>query len=322
MRLIENTTTNIEKRPAISYEINLSLAPMENNSSKKSVEWIAWGVLTLLALVWGSSYVLIKWSLEVFTNVQLANLRISISALTFLPFFIYVFRKVDWSKWLALVVVGITGSGAPAFLFATAQTNLSSSMTGALSSLTPLFTLLIGVLFFRINATWTKYVGVSVGLLGAIMLVTYGNETAISGDWWYGALVVLACALYALSSNVVKDQLADMDALTLSSVSFFLIGIPTSVYLFSTDILSVFDTNPDAYKALGYVSILSILGTVMASILFYHLVHIKDALFASTVSYFIPIVALGWGIAEGEAITVFHLGGMALILLGVYIARK
>lgn len=281
-----------------------------------------WALLFLLSLVWGSSYILIKKGLVAYSPVQLACLRISISALAFLPFFLLRLKKIDWSKLKFLILVGFAGSGIPSFLFAIAQTEINSSLTGVLSSSTPLFTLLWGILIFKVDWVWAKVIGVIVGLCGAGVLITLGKEAGLEGNLWYGLLVILGCMLYALSVNTVKKYLQEMDALTISAVSFFFIGVPAFSYLFTTDFLMVLKTHTHAWSSLGYISILALVGTVIATFLFFTLVQRTNAVWASMVSYLIPIVALMWGAFDGEPIGLIHLIGMLMILSGVYISRN
>ncbi len=282
----------------------------------------SWLLLGALGLVWGSSYILIKKGLVVYSPEQLACLRISISALAFLPFFISRFATIDWSKLKYLAIVGFSGSFFPAFLFAFAQTELTSSTTGVLSSLTPLFTLFLGILYFKVPFSWIKVMGVLTGLAGAVSLILFGSETGLGGQLSFGLLVILGCLLYSLSANTVKASLQEMNALTLSSVAFLLIGPPAFIYLFTTDFLPRLQTEEGAWAALGYIALLALFGTVFASFFFFRLVQVTNAVFASTVSYLIPLVALMWGFLDGESITFFHVIGMALILGGVYISGK
>ncbi|MFK7936795.1 MAG: DMT family transporter, partial [Saprospiraceae bacterium] len=214
------------------------------------------------------------------------------------------------------------GNFFPAFLFANAQTEISSSLAGLLSSLTPLFTLLIGILIFKRPFAWAKTVGIIVGLLGAMLLVFFAQSGTVTGNPLYALLCIIATACYAASSNTVQSYLNDMNPLTLSAVSFMFIGPPALVYLLSTDFMPTMQTAETAWSSLGYISILAIFGTVLASIFFYRLVQMTDAIFASTVSYMVPVVALGWGIVDGEPINAFYLIGMALILSGVYLSRS
>ncbi len=282
----------------------------------------AWILLALLGLVWGSSYVLIKKGLEAFSPQQVACLRISITTLAFFPVFILRFKTIDWTKLKYYAIVGFAGSFFPAFLFALAQTRISSSITGVLSSLTPLFTLVLGIFFFKAPFNRAKALGVLIGLAGAVLLIVYGKEAGVSGNILYGLLVVLGSLLYASSANTVGAHLYHMNALTIGAVSFMIIGIPALVYLFFSDITTVLSEHEKGWASLGYISILSIFGTVIATVLFFKLVQITDAVFSSMVSYLIPLVAIIWGAVVGEPITVFHLIGMILILSGVYISRK
>jgi drug/metabolite transporter (DMT)-like permease len=284
----------------------------------------SWLILILLGITWGSSYILIKRGLVAFSAEEVACLRITISALAFSPVFIYRYKKIEWSRWPAFLTVGIAGSGLPAFLFATAQTHLSSSLAGVLSSLTPLFTLLLGIAFFGIAFQVKKLVGVLIGLAGAVFLILFGNNSAeLGGDLFYGSLVLLATGCYALSSNTVKTYLSDLDALTISAVSFFLIGSPAFVYLAFSDVpAQLWNATPHAWSSLGYIGILSLGGTVFASIFFFTLVQWRDALFASLTSYLVPIVALLWGLFDNETITLYHGLGLMLIMTGLYLSRR
>jgi len=289
---------------------------------ERNAEWLNYFLLLLLSLVWGSSYILIKKGLIAYSPPQVACLRISISSLTFLPFFLIRFRQIDWSKFKYLAIVGLTGSFIPAFLFSFAQTEINSSMAGVLSSLTPLFTLILGILFFSISAGWYKYLGVFIGLGGAVFLILFGNQSGMEGDLRYGFLVVTGCFFYALSVNTVKAQFQEMDSITLSSAAFTIVTLPAFIYLWYADFIGTLTTHESGWTSLIAISILAVFGTVIASVIFFKLVQRTNAVFASMVSYFIPIVAILWGVRDGEPITWYHLIGMIFILLGVYITKK
>ncbi len=286
------------------------------------VSVISWLILLVLALTWGSSYFLIKKGLVSFTSQQVACVRMSVTFLCFLPFFIFQRKKVDWSKWKYLALVGFVGSFFPALLFATAQTKISSSLTGVLSSLTPLATLLIGISFFKTTATWTKITGVLMGLAGAVWLLLMDKD---GGEWTgfqFGLLVVLACLFYGLSTNVIKNYLSEMRSLTISAVSYSMVGIPAILFLAGSDFLQVFEHDEKAWVSLGYLCLLAVFGTVLGSLFYFKLIKMTNALFASTVSYLTPMVAILLGAFDGEVITIFHFAGMLVILSGVYVARK
>ena len=244
------------------------------------------------------------------------------SALAFLPFLIWKFKEVDWKKWLALFLVGLTGTALPSFLFPLAQTQISSSIAGMLNSLTPLSTLILGVLIFKAPFAWSKLLGILIGLGGAAILILFGEEVGISGNAWYSLFIILATICYALSANIVGFYLKGMGSLMISAASFVMVGLPAIAYLFSTDFVHVVSTHEFGWQALGYVTLLALASTVLASILFFKLVQDTSPVFSSTVSYIVPIVALIWGVIDGEPFTVFHILGMALILFGVNLSRK
>lgn len=246
----------------------------------------------------------------------------AITALSFLPFIFWQFRKIDWSKWKLLAVVGFAGSLIPALLFATAQTKISSALTGILSSLTPLFTLFIGVAFFKVKSTWTKTLGVLLGLAGAIYLLIIDRGLNDMEGIQYGVLVILACFFYAISNNIIKTYLQHFPTLLISTVSYLMVGTVALAYLLSSGFIETMATHPKAWESLGYLTILAIAGTMIASLIFFKLIKDTNALFASTVSYLIPIVAIGWGVLDGESITFWHWLGVLTILSGVYVARK
>lgn len=283
----------------------------------------AWLLLVLLSLIWGSSYILIKKSLVVYSPVQVACLRLSISALAFLPFFIQRFRTVPRRQYRLLLAVGLTGTALPSFLFALAQTQVSSSVAGILNSLSPLFTMLLGIFFFRAEARLAKIMGVILGLAGAVSLLLFGQRMEGGGNMALGLLIVLATICYATSSNLVGFYLRQMSSLTISAFSFFVVGAPAIVLLFGvTDFVAVLQQSEGGWQALGYVAILALFSTVLASVLFFKLIQWTNPVFGSTVSYLVPVVALLWGVWDGERITELHVAGMLLILLGVYLSRK
>jgi drug/metabolite transporter (DMT)-like permease len=185
----------------------------------------SWLILVVLSMIWGSSFILIKKSLIAFSPEQVACLRISISALAFIPFLAARFKRIDWKKWRYFLLVGVTGSALPSFLFAFAQTQINSTMAGILNSLTPLFTLILGMLFFGAPFILKKTGGVFLGLLGAILLILWSNDQGLSGHWVYALLVIGATICYATSVNTVGAFLKDVHSVTISAVSFSFMGL-------------------------------------------------------------------------------------------------
>ncbi len=290
---------------------------------RPSERWIGFIILGILALTWGSSFILIKKALSAYSPVQVACLRLSITAVALTPVMWRRSRQVDWSKWPMFLAVGLLGTAIPAFLFSFAQQRVSSSVAGMLNTLTPLFTLVLGIVFFHTKVLWAKVMGVMLGLCGAAVLILLGQKGALAGSTGYSLLIVLATVCYGANLNVVATFFNKINSLTLSAVSFSLVGLPALVFLLAgTDFPERIATQPQALTALGYVAILSLGGTVIASILFFRLVQKTSAVFSSTVAYLMPVVALGWGVLDGEPLTVFHFTGIALIMAGVYLSRR
>ncbi len=257
-----------------------------------------------------------------FSSQEVGLLRICISALAFLPLSLRYFKRIKRKDLVPLTVVGLCGTGIPSFLFPLAQTQISSSIAGVLNSLTPLFTLILGILFFKTVFSWSKVGGVLLGLLGAILLILYGESMDGAVNIYYSLFAVAATICYATSVNTVGTYLKELDPITTSACSFIIVGIPALLYLTTTDIVMIVQTHEHGWQSLLAVSVLGLVGTVISTIIFFQLVQLSNALFASTIAYVIPIVALAWGAFDGEPITIYHGIGMLLILMGVYLSRK
>ncbi len=276
-----------------------------------------WILLTLLTLIWGSSYILIKKGLIAFTPLELASLRISISCLVSLPFAVKAFLTVPRNKYFTILQVGVFGSGAPAILFSIAMTKSDSGLNGILNSLSPLWTLVVGYYIFKINISAQKVWGVIIGFAGALVLVLGKKGGGIKVDTLYSILPVIATFCYGMSSNITKQKLQDQNPVYSTSLAMLMVGIPALIGLGLSDAPHKIISG-QAWVSLASVSFLAIFGTLIAWILFYRLVQRTDALFAASVTYLIPVVALYWGYRDGEQLTIIQIAGMLLILLGVY----
>ena len=282
-----------------------------------------WIILVILAVIWGSSFILIKKGLNYFTSVEVGALRISIAFLFLLPFVFKRIRRLSRREWKFLILNGMIGSGFPAFLFAKAQTGIDSSLAGILNSLTPLFTLIVSLSFFSLKIRWFNILGVIIGLIGAIGLISISGGKSFDFNFGYAVYIIFATICYATNVNIVKYKLKDTDALTITVFSFFTIGIPILLYLLLfTGFINKMTTIPTSWEGLGYIGILAVVGTGMALIAFNKLVKIASPVFAASVTYLIPVVAVSWGMIDGEKITIFAFFWMMVILLGVFLVNK
>lgn len=289
---------------------------------EKSPDIKSYLVLGFLSIVWGSSFILIKKSLIAFEPIDLAFLRIAISATAFLPILIYHWKQVDWFRWKLFLAVGMTGSGIPAFMYFIAQTNINSSVSGLLNSLTPIFTLLIGVVIFKNALAKNQLIGVTLGFIGAAILLLFTNESGQNKNLWYGLFVVVGTICYGLSGNLVKHYFQNTKSIIISSVSFVFIGIPATSYLLISGFFTSLEGTNEEMKAFGALLFLSLLGTVLASVIFYKLIQQTSAVFGSSVAYIMPLVAVIWGFFDGESLGIIIFVSLTLILYGVYLIRK
>jgi len=289
--------------------------------NKKAISWI---ILIALSLVWGSSFILMKQGLKAFSSDEVAGLRITIASAFMLPFLIKHY-KIDLKKNLkGLLLMGVFGNLIPAFLFTKAETQISSSLTGMLNALTPMFTIIIGMISFNHKITKPQIIGVLVGLLGAIALVAMGNnENDQTKNIMYSLLVAAATLCYAISVNGIKAYLGHVNSLTATVWSFTIIGPMAAIYLFGfTDVVEHATHHPEALRSLGFVSILAIVGSALSVVVYNTLIKLSGTVFAASCTYLIPIVAIGWGLFDDEAINLFQLLAVIVIIVGIWMINS
>ena len=284
---------------------------------KKIWQWI---VLLVLSLIWGSSFILMKKGLETFTSNQVAAFRIFISYLAFLPIAVKHFNKIKKENIVSLLIVGFIGNAIPAMLFAKAQTRIDSSLAGMLNSLTPMFTLFVGLLFYKSRILLINIAGILLGLIGAIGLVNNG-QNILAGYNSYAIFIVIATIFYGITVNEIKFKLTDISGISIAALSFFFIGPVAGMYLIFTDFSGAINSGL-FLQGLGYISILAIFSSFLAVMLFNTLIKYTSAIFGASVTYIIPLIAIMWGVVDGEPFTINHLLWIAVILVGIYLVNK
>jgi len=273
-------------------------------------------LILVLGLIWGSSFILMKRGLLGFPSDQIAAIRLSFACLALLPFH-WQYRKYYRNlPWRFLAIVGLAGNGIPAFLFAYGQIGLPSATVGILNSLTPVFTLLVGAVIFTQSISVANVLGVFIGLAGACGLILLRTGGSLEMDMSYGAWIIFATLLYAISINTIRHKLQGIPPLAIACLALSIVGVPAFVYLLSTDFFSRMETRA-AQQALPYILILAVVGTAFSLVLFNKLVQHSGALPASSVTYLIPIVALAWGFLDGEVLGWGHIAGVVGILCGI-----
>lgn len=282
-----------------------------------------WLYLVSLSLIWGSSFILIKKSLLGFNPLQMGALRIVISAIFIFIGGLHTIKNIKKEQWKWLIISGFLGTFFPAFLFAYAETEIDSAIASILNSLVPLNTILLGFAIFRIASTRRQIIGVVIGFMGTSILIIRGADLNPEQNYWYALLVVLSSLMYAANVNIIKRYLQEVRAVTIATGNFVAILIPAIIVLILNDFFTE-ETFDDPYflSSLGYILILSAFGTALAKVLFNRLVQISTPVFASSVTYLMTIVAVGWGLLDGEEFTLIQAAATLLIFSGVYLANR
>ncbi|GAB3334551.1 DMT family transporter [Larkinella ripae] len=297
---------------------NSTLEPVSAPPSKRLLQ--AWMLLILVALIWGTSFILIKHSLPVFAPMQVGTGRIFLAFLFFLPYLLIRWNQIPRNRWLPLLGSGMLGYLIPAVLFAIAGAHLNSSLAGTLNALSPLFTFLIGVILFKKRARWRQIGGILLGFFGSVFLVFFSATGSFSYNA-YAFLIVLATLCYGFNINIVSRYLSDLPALLSTASTFAMVGPIALIGLATTDFPARV-VAPGSTPALLMLMTLGMVGSGFATILFNRIIQLTSGVFASTVTYLIPVVAVLWGLLDGEPLHWPQVAGMGICLLGVYLINK
>ncbi|HEX6333924.1 MAG TPA: DMT family transporter [Flavisolibacter sp.] len=282
---------------------------------------VNWLLFILLALVWGSSFILMKKSAEDLTGQQIAAIRILSAGVLFLPLAFFHLRHIPGGKLHLVLLSGVMGNLFPAFLFAIAIEQMDSSLAGILNSLTPLFVVVIGILFFRDRLHNRKIAGVIIGFIGLLLLTL--SKGSITFERFTPVLMILvATIMYGVNVNIVSHYLKGIEPMKMTSVSLAFVGIPAAVVAWYQNVFSIALNEPQAHYAIGASVLLGLVGTGIATGLFYVLIKRAGGLFASLVTYAIPFVSIMWGLWAREDITLVQVGCLGVILSGVYLANR
>lgn len=282
-----------------------------------------WLYLFLLSLIWGSSYILIKRGLVGLSPIELGSARIVISTVFLLILGYKSLLGLSRYQWKWLIITGFLGTFFPSFFFAFAQQHIDSSVAAILNSLTPIFTVLVGITLFATRMLARQYLGVFLGFVGSLGLVWGGANINPDQPIGYVLLIISASMCYAINIHFLKHKLANVSPMAMTLGNFIAILPPALIMLFFSDFFSLQNLQkPEVITSLSYVAILAFFGTAIAKVMFNRFVKMASTVFVSSVTYTLPIVALFWGTLDGEKISDFQLMATALILVGVSLAHK
>src|SRR6187402_1991407 len=282
---------------------------------------LKWVYLLVLSLIWGSSFILIKKGLVGLTAFQLGSLRIIFAALFLFLIGFKSLVNIPPHQWKYIALTSLFGTFVPVYLFAIAETEIDSSITAILNSLTPLNTLILGAAFFGITFRRSQIWGVIIGLLGSMLLVFNGAVNHPEQNYYYAILVLIASVCYAVNVNLIKRYLSDLTPLSITTGNFLILLFPALGILLFTDFFDVVHAEK-VQHSLWFILILGVVGTGIANVIFFKLIQISSPVFATSVTYFIPVVAFFWGLLDNEILTFVQCMGAFIILVGVYLSAK
>jgi drug/metabolite transporter (DMT)-like permease len=280
-------------------------------------------MLCLLSLIWGGSYYFIKILLHDFGPITIAFLRSSFGLVT-ITMIMFIFRKPFQLKnipWIAMTVMALINTAIPWAIIGFSETRLTSSMTAVLNATTPLWAVMVGILFFKSKINRYQILGMIVALIGLIVLLGLNPVSIISVDILGFICMLVASLFYAIGSHLSKrlSNGLSMYQITFGTLLCCMVAsgsaaLPIEQPSFSA-LLSV--SNVAALIGLG------VFGSGIAYIIFYFIVQKGSPEFATMVTYLIPATALIWGyVMLNEKIQLSLLTGLALILCGVFLASR
>ncbi len=293
--------------------------------NKRLIKWL---LLMGLSLIWGSSYILNKHALTGLSYIQIGILRLLISAIFMWLIGYQSLKKIPKHKWKYIVYIAMLGSFFQAFLYPLAMygsdgtDGIDSAVASILNSLTPFNTLIIGVLFYRFAYKKLQILGVLIGLVGALILILHGANFRPDQNYLYAGYIILSTLGIAFNVNILKKYLTDVPALAVTTGVFTVLVIPSLLTLLLTGFTQDFVWDENSQKSIVFIVILAVFGTGVAQLMYNRLAQLGSPIFTTSVSYLIPIVAIFWGLVDGEQLVFTQFMAALLILFGVYLVNS
>ncbi len=282
-----------------------------------------WVLLIVLSLIWGSSFILIKKSLDHFSPYQVGALRVLIAGIILMPVAVSKYKLFPKKQLKWLLLAAFTGNFIPMFLFPIAETEVSSSIAGIINSMMPIFVIIVGGLFWKFETTKQQMIGICISFTGVCLLAFGGDGEGGTFKLVPILLLLLATLCYAVSTTTVKSKLMEVSSTVLSAFVFaFVLFLPSSIALAGTGFFSAFSLNENMMLGLLFVSLLSVFGTGLAMMMNYRLLKVSSPLFASTVTLLMPIVAIIWGVLDGEKLSLLQFAATGVIIAGLIFLRS
>jgi len=282
-----------------------------------------WFYLIILSLIWGSSFILMKKALVDLSPIQVGALRIIFTSIFLFLVGFNSLKKIKKEHYNPIIITALLGTFFPVFLFAYAINDIDSGIASILNSLTPLNTLIIGGLLFGFTFNKFQKAGVLIGFLGTILLILTSANINTNQNYYYAILPVIASVGYGFNVNIIKKSMQNLDPLSIATGNFVVMFIPALIILYFTGFFSEYHLGNNKLNiSLFYLLLLALFGTAIAKTMYNKLVQISSPVYSSSVTYIIPIIAVMWGVLDGEKFILMQLFASFFIFIGVYLSSK
>ena len=280
-------------------------------------------VLALLSLIWGGSFYFVKILLHDFGPWTISFLRSACGFLTIVILMVVMKKPFGFKQiaWVPMATMALVNTAIPWALIAFSETKVTSTMASVLNATTPLWTLTIGILFFKAVSGRMQWLGMLVAFCGIIVLLDVNPETFVSVDIIGFLCMILATCCYAIGAQLSKRLPGSLSLyqITFGTLLSTMIGSGSVAFSVESFSLSAFASG----STIGALVGIGVFGSGFAYILYYYLVKNGGPEIASLVTYLIPLSAFVWGYTLlDEQITWSLFFGMILIVGGIFLTGK
>lgn len=273
--------------------------------------------LTLLAALWGGSFLFMRYAVPDFGVVPLIWLRVALASICLLPLLLLKRQFGALRRQAgALTVMSLFNSGLPFLLIAWATLSITAGLASIMNAMTPVFTALIGALWLGDRLDWRRGLGLLLGLAGVALLAADKADFRPGGSGWAIVAMLLATACYGFAANHTRRYLQGVPALvnaTGTQLVSALVLLPPALWSW-----------PERMPGLGpwlAALVLGVACSALAYLLFFRLIARVGASRAVTVTFLVPVFGTLWGaLFLGEPVTASMLAGGAVVLLGTGLA--
>ncbi|WP_342615580.1 DMT family transporter [Peribacillus frigoritolerans] len=281
-----------------------------------------YGALIGLSLIWGLSFVFMKWLLPSAGIWGIVFLRCLAGAVVLLPVLWWKRSEINWKlPWTALVVVGIFNCGLAWGLIALSETEINSSTASILNATTPIWTGVIGFIIFSYVLTARQWMGILIGFFGILVLMDFQVGQLFGKEFIGIGTMLLASTCYGFAGQYTKRFLSSTSILVITTFTLL-----TGAFI---GLIGMFLTGPiNPVMLMDPLTIFSIVGlgcfgSGIGQLIYFYINKNGSPELAATVTYLIPASAMVWGyVLLGEAINPHVIIGLLIIFAGVYLSSK